>query len=619
MAYVPNADDTTQPTDGNFAESAQLEFRTIKVKLNGVVAAAGNKLPIRQAILDALTAAGVAAFLNTTGGFTCDLLASTSPLVLAYAQGFNNGGAVDSVVSIGTNQANFWAALAPNNQSFIAVDSSPTQISTTGIFAPLSAVVTGIPSTAGMVAGMTINSILLNSIPPVTYTILSVDGPTQITMNSPTSNFAGPGAYSFTATATNNIAAVKTLAAPQYGNTYDRTKQSVMQFAGVAGTTTFLDDFGNTWTQGGGAKVQTNSFKFGTGGLGGAGAANALNGAADFIKSTDFRLMPNDGGWSIRGWFNPSSLPGAATNVEVAEAVNNAGFGALLAISNIAGVIKFAYYLSSDGATYNIANNIQGTTTPVVGTYYFVELTFDSVAGVYRLYVNGVQESTTVSGSLICETGNMVLGAHATGTNFFNGYIDKFEFLPYCQHPAGTAYAAPVAAPSITAAGYAADWFDTVNYVMNQVSGVSVAAGTNPVFTAIKRLYVGELITDNTHVTSLRSYAIRGEYNSGFSSILPGVAVQTSLADNIGTSLKDAKLEVSCLRIDNGFFPGIVIEPYTQVTGPAIAPFSIWKTRNSVNFATGSSIAFCINTTGGANAGLTQAAWGYRIRAKRAF
>lgn len=410
-----------------------------------------------------------------------------------------------------------------------------------------------------------------------------------------------------------------TLAPPQYGKVYDQTKQSVLQFAGAAGSTVFLDDFGNTWTAQGGAKVQTNQIKFGTGALGGAGAASALNGAADYIKSTvptvDFRS-----GWSIRGWANPSVLPGAAATVDIACIANTATFGARLTIFNNAGTIRFAMYLSSNGTSHDITSGIQGTTLPVVGTYYFVEMTYDPLGnaggGTYRLYVNGVQEAIINSSAKVAITSTSVScvgSANGGAGSFFNGYIDKPEFLSYCQHPAGTAYAVPVAAPSITAVGYASDFFDIQAMKMYTVTAASAVAGIAPTLTQKYRCYLGETDTSALVPTAVRSYAFNGKAIS--SDLIPLIGAAVSFAHNLGVIPGKFSALYKNITTDAGYSPGDVVnissnlDNGTNTTGTN-------SNKNTMQYIQSLSTVVGLKTTG-ARTATTLANWRLVLEANR--
>lgn len=413
----------------------------------------------------------------------------------------------------------------------------------------------------------------------------------------------------------------QTLAPPQHARVYDQTKQSVLQFGGVAGSTVFLDDFGNTWAAQGGAKVQTNQIKFGTGALGGGGAANVLNGTTDYIKSTSFTSL-GGGGWAIRGWFYTTALP-TAGNTEICAAFTNAtaSIGAIIGINNNAGTIRWQYGLSSNGTSSDIASAV-GTSLPVINTWYFVELTYDALAAVYRLYVGGAQEQSTASALKVCGLTQATFGANTNGANQWTGYIDKPEFLPYCQHPAGTSYAGslPAAAPSIIAAGYASDFYNIVTRKMFGVTGASGVAGTPPTFTAKNLMYAGEADTSAGAVTAVRSYAYKGKYQSA-DTVIPAAGTRTAFAANLGSQLGTATLWGRSLTAEaaTNFTPGMVTQLYAngQVTNACAAAVVNFEDRNTLSSTIGSINEVTVNRTTGAIGGLSAANWKMFVVADR--
>jgi hypothetical protein len=304
------------------------------------------------------------------------------------------------------------------------------------------------------------------------------------------------------------------LAPHQEGYAYNQAAQSVLQFGGAAGSTTFLDDFGNTWTAQGGAKVQTNQVKFGTGALGGGGANNALNGTTDYIKSTSFTSLGN-GGWTWRCWFYITALP--ASEGYLFSACNANGYGVTIGISSNG---HFDLFVSSTGSTNDIASlHASSSNIPSLNTQHFIEVTFDAVAGKYNVFMDGTPDTIlAVSSTLrVCAITQILIGVGSNGSpsGFFTGYIDKPEFLPYCQHPAGTAYTVPTAAPNVAAAGYASDFYSIPQMEMFSVTGPSTAAGVNPTLTPINRVYHGEVTTNGAGVASVTPYAYNGRYVSG--------------------------------------------------------------------------------------------------------
>ncbi|BAK75825.1 tail collar domain-containing protein [Pseudogulbenkiania sp. NH8B] len=421
-----------------------------------------------------------------------------------------------------------------------------------------------------------------------------------------------------------NLSAGSTLAPVQYGYAYNKAAQALLHFDGVAGSTSFLDDFGNTWTAQGGAKLQSNWSKFGGTALGGGGANNALNGTTDYIKTSSITTLGN-GGWALRAHVRPTAIPGAGGYALICNLGQaSSQYGVYLCIFNNGGVTKFTYFLSSNGTSWDISGGTQGTTTPVANTDYFVELTYDPVAGVYRLNVNGNQEASTASALKVCAgAGLAVGGVYSYATNLWTGYIDEFEFLPYCDHPAGTAYTVPTAAKSIATPGYASDWFDLSTFTMKSPSAASTGAGSNPTFTTSNKLYVGEAVTGAAGVSSVVSYAYQGRYHSADTAI-PGVSTRTVFSSNLGvpTDLRRTRVRLRNYTADAGFTPGMV-------TTPGVAGSSTYaggeqtalEDRNTVSVVTGSQgngfILF--NRTSGAAVACTAANWKMFVDDERAF
>lgn len=410
-----------------------------------------------------------------------------------------------------------------------------------------------------------------------------------------------------------------TLAPVQYGKVYPQNIGTVHQFVGAAGATTFLDDFGNTWTAAGGAKVQTNQIKFGTGALGGAGGVNVLNGTTDLIRTSAYTSL-GSGGWSVRAWLYPTVLPGAAAEAVAINLGNAASvFGVRLAIFNNAGTIKFAQSLSSTGAANDIANSQQGTTTPVINTWYFVEITYDSVAGVYRLYVNGTQEASTASAAKICGIGSTTIGSRTDSASGFVGYIDKPEILSYCQHPAGTVYVSPTVAPSITAAGYAPDFFDIQGMKMYSVTGASLAVATAPTLTSKYRTYLAETVMGAVVPSSVTNYALNGKYIS-VDTAVPAAGTRTAFNGNLGViPLLSPEIFIRNYIAEAGYTPGMVLRADVspnaayQNSGTVAA-----EDKNILSFVTGSTASIgAKNRTTGVATGLTPASWKMFVTASR--
>jgi hypothetical protein len=202
-------------------------------------------------------------------------------------------------------------------------------------------------------------------------------------------------------------------------------------------------------------------------------------------------------------------------------------------VKSTSGLIRLAL-----GATsYGDIGFIDGTgVTIVANTRYYVEACYNELDSTYRLYINGVTKGTPITSSTRVCTGlttpGMTVGGYPAGGSEVNiiGYMDKFEFLPYCDHPAGTTYTPPSAAPNIAAAGYAQDWYDWNAGLIRTPTAASTVAGTNPSFGTAARLYLGKQGTNGTGVTSTETYAYNGHYDQTFAT----TAISTVKNHNLG-------------------------------------------------------------------------------------
>lgn len=405
----------------------------------------------------------------------------------------------------------------------------------------------------------------------------------------------------------------QSIAPYQESTIYNQGAQSVLQCGGATGSTVFLDDFGNTWAAQGGAKTQVNHFDSGVGGLGGSGALNILNGTTDGVRSTSFTSL-GPLGWTLRTKAYITSL--AAVNMLI-DATNAGAFGAQLFVT-AAG--KLSYNLSSTGAANDIAAApVAGAATLVINTLYNVELTYDALAGVYRSYIGGVQDQSTASALRICAITHINWGkldSNVTGTV---GYLDKFEYLPYCQHPAGTVFVPPVAtAPNVATQGYASDWFSIVEMKMYQVSGPSAVVGQPPTFTRVPRVYIGEADSGPAAITAVRNRPLNGIWESLYTNPIPALASLITYNHNMGTVPRKFEVEYKCMTADaaNAYIPGDVILGPSAVDNNRTPQLPV-STANIALLRINSLGIVIENKTTGAAAALTLANWSVRARYAR--
>ncbi len=290
-----------------------------------------------------------------------------------------------------------------------------------------------------------------------------------------------------------NVLWTATKAPPQYGTAYNQAAQSSLPLNNSS-----LDDFGSAWTA---SLTYANSSPAIP-----ATYYGVFNGSSNYVSHNSLTTFfpPNSGGgFSLRGFFSFASF--AAFNT-IFNAYNAAGYG-LNFYANTSG--KIAAQLSNSGTSWDITNNTAGSATLSTGTWYFLEITLDPVSGKYFIYVNGNLDQTINVGSLICNFQTLQIGRQWTGTSFggyLSGTAQGIEFLPYCDHPNGVAYTKPTTLANVGAAGYASDWFDTENWQMKSVSAASVASGSNPTFTILRKCYVGEASASASAITSVTAY-----------------------------------------------------------------------------------------------------------------
>lgn len=397
----------------------------------------------------------------------------------------------------------------------------------------------------------------------------------------------------------------KTLAPPQTGGAYDRTRQSLLQFGGAAGATAILEDFGNVVTVAGGARIQTNNFKFGTGGLGGGGTNNILNGSTDYIRIPSITTFGQNS-WAVRGWFYQTAWN---TNTSLFSLDNGSGYGARLEMNGSTGKLQVA--LSSTGSSFDIANFTASTATLALNTWYYVELVFDSLAGKYIVYINGVADMIVTSALKLCSTASGVyFGAYGplSASRFYFGYMDKLEILPYCDHPNGVTYVVPTAAPNVAAVGYASDFFSSTDMKMYGVTGVSTAPNTNPVLTAKNRLYVCEATTSASAVTGVVNYAIRGRYESPLTTfVLTGVYTNSH---NLGYTPKKQRTVLVNVIADIGYVPGDEVDGFgINSSASNSVGFSVSSNSKTVTVSVAGASVNLVQKSGNSVQNITPANW----------
>lgn len=406
----------------------------------------------------------------------------------------------------------------------------------------------------------------------------------------------------------------QTTVPPQYGYAFDRTQNALLHFDGGDASTTMLDDFGNTWSVTGNAQLDTAQFKFGT-------ASLLLDGTGDALTSTSFTSFGSDS-WEMSCWFRINALPGAPADVTLMIANNATQVGTALVLNNTAGTVRFNFYASSNGTTQDIALAVPGVnTTWTLNQWNKARIVFDALAGTYRVYLslNGAAESQDISVSSTAKAApftTITVGGNVTGgNNYFNGWIDEFRLIRGAS--ATATQTPPAVAFTVNQAGSLVNWFDIPAMVMREVTGPSVAAGTNPVFTARRRVFTGECDTSGVAVTAVRNYALRGAFIGPWITPLPTTNTVFSSNHNLGVQPADVKLQILSKVNYLGHIPGDIAFPYRFATAAIADPYSHRVKRNAIFSQTGASTAFALNVDGGSSGTAQPQDWSYRHVAER--
>jgi hypothetical protein len=348
-----------------------------------------------------------------------------------------------------------------------------------------------------------------------------------------------------------------TKAPPEYGYSYPKNRGSLLNFEGTVASTSMIDAFGNTWVSSGtGPKLQSDQVKFGTTALGGSGASNALNGTNEYLYSDAFFDVA-DSSFTIRAQVYPTAF-GITRGIFCFT--NNTGFGIRCGFTSSGHLI---WWISLDGST-EVVSGATSSGTFALNNWHEVKITWDAVAGLYSLFVNGTSvltysSTTPISFGQNVWPGRVCIGNlnPSTTANLFQGYIDCFEILPYCDNST----TALTAASDISTAGYASDFFSIPEMKMYRVSGASTTAGTPPSLTQVNRVYLGQADSGASSITTVVNYALMGRYRSGYISRTNGN--NYSYSHNLG------------MTAENYLMTGWAIDPRSRAKLPLFTDSSI--------------------------------------------
>lgn len=227
------------------------------------------------------------------------------------------------------------------------------------------------------------------------------------------------------------------------------TQKSLLHLNGTNGSTVFTDAIGTfTYVASGGATIGTAQSKFG-------GASLNATGGGDLIQSNTFTAVTT---WTADCWVRFDSV---AASRDILHLGGPTPFNATGAVMNGNGFGN-TYIVSHTGATAD--GSVTGTKTAwSTATWYHFEMTYDTVAGKYYFYIDGVKDGEITDAVGMSVAGWTVNLGSGSGNPVF-GYIDEFRYTNVNEHPGGTTFSVP-----------------TVEYIADVNSGTS--ALTLPVLT----------------------------------------------------------------------------------------------------------------------------------------
>lgn len=177
---------------------------------------------------------------------------------------------------------------------------------------------------------------------------------------------------------------------------------------GADASTTFTDTspIANTVTAFGNAQVDTAQSRFG-------GASALFDGAGDYLS------VPNSADWdfgsgafTVEAWVRFGALSGdkiIACNYQ----------------NSTTGWVLYAFGTSLRFNATGDSADITGATTLVTGRWYHVAVS--GASGSIKLFLDGVQEGSTYTGSTSLDSTSALLIGQIASTSYFNGHIDDLR------------------------------------------------------------------------------------------------------------------------------------------------------------------------------------------------
>lgn len=280
----------------------------------------------------------------------------------------------------------------------------------------------------------------------------------------------------------------KTRICPYYGQVYSKhtidtpLEVAFADFEGTDAATTYRDNHGWEYYLQTNCSISNVKKKFGLTSL-------RCNGGSAYVPSPWVTRYPQ--AWTIDFFFNPDNL--SATRALLGR--SSYSFGSpVINITITTGVLTV--YLSGNGTSWSIGtfNTSSGATAD-----YWNHFALVFTGAKYLGFLNGAKEIDQSSTTNIYEwsKGYVEVGGNYSATDFV-GYIDQFRFRPWAVWTDAFTVPTDADTPSEDC------WFDLTNMVMK--------VGYRDNWTTKTRLFVGEVQSNGSAVTSLCPYAPNGVY-----------------------------------------------------------------------------------------------------------
>jgi hypothetical protein len=170
------------------------------------------------------------------------------------------------------------------------------------------------------------------------------------------------------------------------------------------------------------------------------GWSNYFDGTGDYLTVADNAVFEMTGDFTVEAWFYCAALPGSGAFGDIITKGAAGVFQPYYIFIRDSGALVF--YSSSDGSSWNVAQNVSFGTI-AINTWYHVAVSRSGSS--LRMFLNGALINTiTNSNALTNNVRAVAIGARSDGTELFIGYISNVRIVK------GTAVYTSAFTPSTT-------------------------------------------------------------------------------------------------------------------------------------------------------------------------